>query len=243
VVGGGLIVWGVLEWRLGAGASATPERISLQQLIARGPSGNPNIILTDFELCDNFVFEEKNGRWTGVYVPVVPAGQGPRGPGPVTAPPGGVKAVLFTLNVHSESDVQSVLNRRELPALVTNRIRSLGSEEKRLLEQSYGGIDVNTCLIIQEGRTPFGGGLLALVFGGGAVLLLAGIGVMALGFVKSRQESASPRRKKRRRREEEDDEDEEEDERPRKRRRREEEDDEDDEPRPRRRRKRDDDDD
>src|SRR5262249_54516193 len=112
VVGGGLIAWGVMEWWLGRGASATPERISLKALIARGPQGNPNIILTDFELCDNYVVEKKNGAWHGVYVPVVPAGEGVREGGP--ARPSNVKAVLFSLNVHNDAEITNLLGKREL---------------------------------------------------------------------------------------------------------------------------------
>jgi hypothetical protein len=237
VVGGLLIGWGVMEWRLGRGASSTPERISLKQLIARGPEGNPNIILTDFVLCDNFVVEEENHRWKGVYVPVVPADEANRGAGPLR-PTNNIKAILFSLNVHNEGEVNGVLGKRELPALVTNRIRSLGSEEKKLLQQTYGGIDANTCLIIQEGRTPFSGTLLALMFGGGAILLLGGLGLVGFGIMSGRQATTGSKKKLKRRREEDQDEDDEDDERPRKRRRDDEED-EDDEPRPKRRRPRD----
>jgi hypothetical protein len=234
VIGACLIGWGVMEWRLGRGASSTPERISLKQLIARGPEGNPNIILTDFVLCQNFVVTEKNGRWDNIYMPVVPADEANQGAGPVRAT--NVKAVLFSLNVHAEADIARLLDKKELPALVTNRIRSLGSEEKDLLQKNYGGIDANTCLIIQEGRTPFSGALLGLMFGGGAVLVLGGIGMVAFGVIAARRAQASRPKRKRREKDEED----EDDERPRKRSRDEEED-EDAEPRPKRRRSRDED--
>jgi hypothetical protein len=236
-VGGVILIgWGVMEWRLGRGASATPERISLKQLIARGPEGNPNIILTDFVLCQNIVVTEKNGRWDNIYIPVIPADEAQQGAAPLR--PTNVKAVLFSLNVHSEAEIATVLDKKELPALVTNRIRSLGSEEKDLLQKNYGGIDANTCLIIQEGRKPFSGTLLVVIFGGGTVLLLGGAGLLVWGVMAARQATPS-RPKRKRRREEKEEEEEEEDERPRKRR--EEAEDEEDEPRPKRRRPRDED--
>lgn len=228
VVGIGLMVWGGMEWNLGRGASSKPERITLKQLIARGPEGNPNIILTDFELGDNYVYEEKNGVWQGVYVPATPTGEAnaPVGPGRPAAP---IKAVIFSLNVKSEAQIEPVLGKRELPALVTNRIKSLGSEEKRLLQNSYGnGIDVDHCLVIQEGRTPMSGAILALIFGGGLLCLLGSAGIV-VGSIVADHKRTGPQRKARR----EDDED-----RPRRRRH---DDDEDDEPRPRRRRSRDED--
>jgi hypothetical protein len=217
VVGIGLLLWGGMEWSLGRGASSKPERITLNQLIARGPEGNPNIILTDFELGDNFVYETKNGAWSGVYVPAFPAGEVKPGAGP-GQPPAAVKAVIFSLNVHSEGEIGPVLGKRELPALVTNRIRSLGSEEKNLLQQHYGaGIDVNKCLLIQEGRTPMSGAVLVLIFGGGLLALAGAVAVVVTGFMVGRPGSSSGGRRKRGRDEEDDEE-----ERPRRRRRRDE---------------------
>ncbi len=226
VVGVGLMFWGGLEWRLGRGASSTPERISLAKLIARGPEGNPNIILTDFQLGDDYVIEKKNGAWTGVYVPAVPAGQPLPGAGQPGAP---IKAVIFSLNVHSEAEVGPVLGRRELPALVTNRIKSLGADEYNLLRQQYGAaIDLDHCLIIQEGRTPMNGALVALIFGGGLLAVLAAVGLV-VGRIVADYRRTGPKPKRRRLPVE----------RPRKRRR--DDDDEDDEPRPKRRRRRDED--
>jgi hypothetical protein len=215
VVGIGLLCWGGMEWNLGRGASSTPERITLKQLIARGPEGNPNIILTDFELGDNYVITEKNGRWNDVYVPAAPAGELNAGAGP-GQPQAPIKAVIFSLHVHSEPEIGPVLGKRELPALVTNRIRSLGSEEKRLLKDSYGGnIDVDHCLIIQEGRTPTSGAVLALIFGGGLLALLGAVGVAVMPLLAGRSAS-SPRARKRGRRDDDDEDDDE----PRRKRRR-----------------------
>jgi hypothetical protein len=224
VVGIGLFVWGGVEMSLSRGASEKPEKISLEKLLARGAEGNPNIILTDFELGDNYVYEKdsKTSRWTGVYVPAVPAD--PSAPPGAPARPGAIKAVIYSTNVHSEADVEKVLDKPELPGMVTNRIKSLGSQEKKLLKEQYGGdIDVDKCLIIQEGRTPFSGGGLAAIFGGGALLLLGGLGVIVLGIVQGRRGSADQVARRRRRDLDEDDE--------RPRRRRVYEEDEEDEPR------------
>jgi len=263
VIGGVLLVWGFFEWRLGRGASSKPERITLKQLIARGPAGNPNIILTDFELCDNYVYKEENGRWNGVYVPVVPVGEGRQNGGPAR-PTSGVKAILFSLNIHNQAEIVPVLGKRELPALVTNSIRSLGSDETKLLQETYGGLDSKKVLLIQECRKVMSGAILALSFGGGGALFLGGIGGIAKGIMGGRPSSAArpkgrPRddddedRPRKRRRDDDDEDDdrprkrrardeaeEDDDDRPRKRRPRDE--DEEDDPRPKRRRPRDEDD-
>jgi len=52
VLGGMLLFAGFREWQLGAAASAQPEDLTLEQLIARGPDGNPNVRLHDFQLGD-----------------------------------------------------------------------------------------------------------------------------------------------------------------------------------------------
>jgi hypothetical protein len=184
VAGVALIAVGVREWRLGRGVSAAPERISLKQLIARGPEGNPNIILTEFELCDNYVCETKHGAWTGVYVPVVPADEASPVPKALrhTIEPG---AVLFSRNVHREGDIVTVFGEPELPALVTNRVRSLGPGEVRLLRDAYPWMDAEHCLIIEEGKTPMSGGFVGLMVGGGALLLLGALGVTGLQIVRS----------------------------------------------------------
>ena len=55
-------------------ASAEPERISLSNLIGRGRDGNPNIILTNFTVVDVVTEKTITGRWTKVWIPVVPEG-------------------------------------------------------------------------------------------------------------------------------------------------------------------------
>ena len=73
VVGICLLVVGFKEKEIAGMASKVPEEISLKNLIARGPDGNPNIILTDFVLCDNYVYKTRGTAfWTNAWIPVVP---------------------------------------------------------------------------------------------------------------------------------------------------------------------------
>jgi hypothetical protein len=256
-----LIGIGVMEMVRNRGASATPEEITLKQLIARGTEGNPNVAIRDFRLGDNFVYETKgtSTRWNKVCIPIVPADEAPRGPGPFR--PTNVRAILMSFNAHNEGEVAALRGRTRLEALV-NRIGSLDKEEKKLLEQSYPGTDFSQCIILLEGRKPFSGVVIGGMLGGGALMLLVGGGILGYAFVQWRSESATrpPKKKKKRpadevdEREEVDDEDEEprprkrrlviedEDEEPRPKKRRPiVDDDEDDEPRPRKRRRLDDD--
>jgi hypothetical protein len=223
-----LVVVGFMEKGMAAAASKEPEEISLKNLIARGPDGNPNIILTDFDLCDNYVYQTKNGMWQSAWVPAVPR----EGLGPVGRP-AVIQALIFTINARDQNGLYQLCGQPRLRALVTNRIVSLGGEERRLLEQTYPGTNFSRCLIIQEGREPAGPGKLLFMMGGGSVLTLAGLGLFGVGIYQSRQ--GQPPRRRQRRDHDEDDGEEVEEERPRKRRTIRADDE--DEPRPRQRRR------
>jgi hypothetical protein len=181
VIGIIVAVVGFKERAVASQASATPEEISLKDLIARGPDGNPNIILTDYVLCDNFVYETKtqNGPWQNVWVPAVPREHPNQQSG---GKPAAVQALIFSINARNQNDMERLCNQPKLKALVTNRIVSLGSKEKDLLRQSYPGTNFDKCLIIQEGREPAGMTKLVLMMGGGALAALLGVGMVFGGF-------------------------------------------------------------
>ena len=192
VVGCGLGYATYVEYSLGAYATKEPEQIRLQDLIARGPGGNPHVLLTDYELCDNFVYETKGGsHWTGVWVPIVPRGAAGPGPGQGLRPQR-VQAILFSTRVSNEAELPQRCGGPRLQGLVTNRIMSLGSEERRLLAESYPGTDFSRCLIFQEGRQPSSLTTVALLGGGSALCLAAGAGLIAGGVFANGWPGRSP---------------------------------------------------
>jgi hypothetical protein len=204
---GGLILGGILfyvgfgEKKLSDRASQAPEEISLENLIARGPSGNPNIILKDFVLCANLVYETKSSGsdWSKVWVPAVPTSALP--PGQTNGgTPTSVRAIIFTLNAPNEMALNQRCAVPKMRGLVTNGLVSLGSEEKSLLHQHYGATNFDTCLIIQEGREPAGVAKLFLMIGGGVLSTVVGLGLVGFGFVRWRaNQNPGPRKRKRRR--------------------------------------------
>jgi len=204
IIGGALVFAGCQEKRLAAAASAVPEEISLQALIARGPDGNPNIILKDFVLCENYVFRTKNGIWTGAWVPAVPQ----QAPNQFGGRPAVFQALIFTTNAKNQADLYGLCGQPRLRALMTNRISSLSGDIRSLLTESYPGTDFSRCLILQEGREPAGQTKLALLFGSGLIACLVGLGVGGFGFYLWHKERNAPPPKRRRRRAEDDDEDE-----------------------------------
>jgi hypothetical protein len=177
VIGIILAVVGFQEKNLASGASGTPEEITLKDLIARGPEGNPNIILTDFVLCDNYVFKTRNNVWENAWVPAIPRQDATQNRG---GKPSNVKALIFTLNARSQNDLYQRCEQPKLRALVTNKMVSLGNQERALLTKEYPGTDFSKCLIIQEGREPAGPLKLILMIGGGGLLALFGLGLIGL---------------------------------------------------------------
>jgi hypothetical protein len=188
-----LVVVGFLEKGLSAAASKEPEEIALKDLITRGPEGNPNILLKDFDLCENYVYRTKNGLWEAAWVPAVPSDVMGAGRG---GKPTIVQALIFTINARDPSGLYQLCGQARLRALVTNKITSLGSEERALLEQSYPGTDFSRCLIIQEGREPAGPMKLVFMVGGGSLLALAGLGLLVFDFLPQKAEQAGHRRRK-----------------------------------------------
>jgi hypothetical protein len=170
---GGLGYLTYIEGTMALQSSAKPETISLKNLIARGPDGNAHIILTDFALCDNMVHQTNDNNqnvWTHVWIPVVPIDEfHPDVKVPVT--PRSVKALIFSTNIRNAVEVETRLNKPSIQGMVTNRISSLESKIRALLQQSYPDTDFDKCLIIQEGRTPSSAGLVFLT-GAGALLAL-----------------------------------------------------------------------
>jgi hypothetical protein len=112
--------------------------------------------------------------------------------------------------------------------LMLNRVESLGSQERNLLQESYPNTDFSRCLIIQEDRTPAGPTFLVIMIAGGLLATIVGLGLLALAFYRWRAEEAAAKKRK-----SDADEEDEEERRSRRRRPRAEED-EDDQPPPRR---------
>jgi hypothetical protein len=212
------VVVGRKEKGLAAESSATPETITLKNLIARGADGNPNIVLTDFVPCDNYVVEEERRRWKGAWVPVVPKDQATadgRGGSPTA-----FKAVVFSNKSRNENDVRQRLLQAQLPGLVTNKIMSLDGKQKRLLQESYPQTDFSTCLIIHEGREPASDEKVAIMTYGGIGAAVVGLGLLGLALLLWRKSAAEEahRTKRRKKGPLRGDEDDDEDEKPRKRR-------------------------
>lgn len=193
-----LIYWGNSERDLADTASAEPEVIRLADLIARGPQGNSHIVLTEFDLCEDIVYQEKEktNTWDKVWIPIVPKAAAPAAPNGKAkprpadvqrAPRTAISAILLSQHVASEDEIASKLgNQPKLQGMVTNLIDKLGYKERKLLEEGYPGTDFSKCIIFEEGRTPAGSTKVFALWGGGVALILIGLGCFIYGFMPRR---------------------------------------------------------
>lgn len=166
----GCAVVGVGEYRLSSRSSQEPEEVSLRDLIKRGPDGNPNIILTDFSIFEDYVYQKKllSGRWTKVWVPIVPSDADE----PVPGKPPAIRAFLFSQNIGNDKEVRERFDRPRLHCMVNPEAPKPGIVGSVLIERQYPGTDPQKCIILEEGKKPAGVLKLAL-FALGSLFFLA----------------------------------------------------------------------
>jgi len=187
LAGVGGVAWGVQELRLAGAASETPTRMTCKELGEKGAAGNAHVVLTDFLLTGDVVYEHKRKssdteKWTKVWVPAVPLDSpyalalrdaGANNPPP--PPPRPVHVIAVFTDAKNERDLAALGAKTELDGMVVNVISSLGGEEEKLLKGTYG--DVSKAQIFEVGRKP-----------AKSLYAFAGIGVgaaVALGMLVS----------------------------------------------------------
>lgn len=188
MIGGGfLIYFAYQEWRAGSRAASDPEEVKLADLIARGPTGNPHVRVSDFDAGNNYVYQEGEygGRWESVLVPAAPITPGAAENKP-DAEVKNPQMIIKSKHVHSESELEQLLQKPAVEGLLINSIESLGSDEKNQLASQYPGVDFDKCLILEEGRKPSGMTTVALMGGGGLLLILGGGAIAMRGWLRGR---------------------------------------------------------
>jgi hypothetical protein len=152
----------------------------------RGRTGNPNIILKDFALCDNFVLNKRIGNVEGGWMPIVPmeAGQG-QGLQHVDQPP----AAIIKCDASSEEELIRRCSQPRLRGLV--RLSSMGTEEAIVLNGAYRNLDTDKLLVIHEGKEPAGVVKWLSQLVGGVLLCIGGLGLVGWGILRNRAK-ASP---------------------------------------------------
>jgi|GEM_PF-4881103 len=210
---GSVFVWkGLQERDVARDWSATPETMPVSKLIARGPEGNANVILTDYVAIKPYVIQRgRRNSYSGTWVPIVPKdATQPNGPG---GPPKAVKVFVYSTKVRDPDEVYQRLSSPQLPVMVSNKMVTPNSGAMDELEENFPQTDFSTCIFVYEGREPASETTSMLVIGGGIAAVLIGIACLGLCLLLWRKNAAKAQEKKGRFRDEYDDED-----RPRKRR-------------------------
>ena len=197
LVGGCVLLFlGVQEVRLASGAKAKARDITCAELGEKGPGDNAHVRMGEFLLCEfSFVYESKEGqsdRYERVWVPAVPLEgeyhrqlrQHVEEKGAAAAAdlpmPRDLRVVVKSGRVHNDAELEALAMGDTLEGMVVNRISGLGGEERKILQDSYPGVDFSKVYILEHGRTPAGFGKTAGLLGGGAALVLVPVGLFVL---------------------------------------------------------------
>jgi Zn-finger nucleic acid-binding protein len=178
ILGGILFFIGWQKKTLAGLGLATPQDIRVADLAAKGPGNNIHVRVTDLEFGLNYVFEEKNKRWTTVWIPLFPTGADLKGQ---------PKVLLKTYKASGPPEVDQMAMRKQVQGVITNSIHSLGSKELAELRKSYPGADFNNVYILEDGETiPSSGTVLAFLLAGGMVLVLGVL--LAVGWIMGKMQ-------------------------------------------------------
>ena len=162
VIGGMLIFFGIQEARLAAQASSEPTPILLDELLANRPE---SVYLTVSDVVSSeggYIAEENSsGSLTRIWAPCHPPGSP------------GANFILYTTEPDTENEADAFLSQTTFTGMIVNDIRSLGREERNML-QTIPGCNPDTAIIFEVGRTPSGAIMVILYFAGGLALILAG---------------------------------------------------------------------
>jgi hypothetical protein len=98
---------------------------------------------------------------------------------------GNVKVIIKNKSFTTRSALDAALKNHTIPTsdvsgMVMNRIDGLGSEETKLLRNTYPQFDAANTVIFEVGRKPTSSGTALLLMFGGGVLILAGPGIWLL---------------------------------------------------------------
>lgn len=197
ILGAVLAYFGYQEMVLAGVAKPEPQEISCKDLIANGYGDNAHVRISDFWLCDfAYVYEEKGGDWENVWVPVMSLeddyyktllATAAGGIVPENYPnPENISMVFKSSHIRSDAHLTTVGEADTLQGMIVNDVESLGSEERKILVDSYPKADFDKVLILEHRRKPSGSGAVFGMLGGGVALILLGGGLLVAGMRKDK---------------------------------------------------------
>jgi hypothetical protein len=196
IVGGGVLVFlGIQEMRLAGASKSEPQSITCAQLIKNGVGDNAHVAMGDFYIPNSaFCYEgsKYGSEWKTIWIPAVPTDgeyfkrlqalhkAGKLGDGPIAPQPHEIRLIIKSTKVKNEAQLNALDSQETIQGMIVNKIDSLGTKERKILAESYRGVDLDSCLILEHGREPASAGKSFGMMGGGGLLSVLGV----LGFVK-----------------------------------------------------------
>lgn len=150
---------GALVALICANDGPAPQELSLRELAEKGPGDNPHVVLSSF-LITSYVYQEEDGVRHQVWMPAVPRnseyhqkilslvdedGQ-PKKQIPL---PDDIRVLVKKVENVSDEEPTELGEQKTIRGTIVNETAPLGKDEKKLLAQSYPGIDFDRCWILQ----------------------------------------------------------------------------------------------
>jgi len=205
-LGGMLAFWGFQEYRVSSGASQEPLTIELSSIEAGEEPENTYLHIPKHSaLYFSSVYEYEQSKYSTseptpaskvnhTYYPIISA-EHPFNTllakyGDIESVPEGTEfpapdsfAVLVkTKRFKKIGDIPVGIDPgEEVKGLLINRISSLGSEEEKLVRETFPNVNVDKLLILEDGREPSSALKSMGMMGGGVVLVLGGLASFFIG--------------------------------------------------------------
>src|SRR5262249_2117039 len=149
--------------------------ITLDALAKRGMGGNVHLRVSQFQVSRNFVIETKKNTWNRVWVPLL--GRDNK-----------VHLLVKSFKIKSEDGVRELDQQGKVTGIVTNDIHSLGTGERKKLEEFYPGVDFASLPILEQEKSFPGPNRIMLMMAGAVVGVLVGVlGIVLLVIAKRRE--------------------------------------------------------
>ena len=201
VIGGVMAFFGFQEYRVSSGAGDRPLDVELEEISAGSDMDNPYIKIGKHVCVNEEAVSQYEQDASGnsnasskvdfTYIPLIPVDHplyvavkkfesGPPGITEKDIPAlDSYSVLLHTTRYKTLGDLDNVTDslseHASVEGMVTNKIKSLTSEEKKYLGESFPGLDLDKLIILEEGRTPTSAGGSLGLMAGGALLIVGGL--------------------------------------------------------------------
>lgn len=184
-----LLIWGSIvlcvvppNLRLWTQSTPDPQELTLREVLDGKGRDNPHVAVTKFHLCGQYVTRNYKGRglqWMG-FIGIVPAPVEGGKADPFATP----RLIVRPRNSIEESRLVTVWGRQRSLTGILGPPDRLSGPDREDLQKVYPGIDLSSCLVLEEGRQPLSAGALAGWTGAGAAAVAFGLILLLPGWLR-----------------------------------------------------------